>query len=162
MSETARAVTERDANEHAVEWTENGGAQPPSQDSKHEPTGILLIGDHPLYRSALRTVIESRPEFRIVAESTSAVATPAPNVDVVLVDFEEPDRILPLGLSDQSLGDIELRMLVINGKHIVDRGERDGTGGVALRVRPMGCSERSRGDNHFLAVLSSVFGVSNE
>lgn len=59
-----------------------------AQDAPPTPTRILLVGDHPLYRSALRTLIESRNDFRVVAESTSESARADDSVDLVLIDFD--------------------------------------------------------------------------
>lgn len=53
---------------------------------------VLVCGDHFLYRAGLRTIVESSPEFRVVAESTtdvaSVVAALHPDVDLVLIDFD--------------------------------------------------------------------------
>jgi two-component system nitrate/nitrite response regulator NarL len=57
-----------------------------------EQTKVLLCGDHSLYRAALRILVETRDDFRIVAESTCQ-STPLEyalrgQVDLVLMDHE--------------------------------------------------------------------------
>lgn len=57
-----------------------------------DPTKVLLCGDHSLYRAALRILVETRDDFRIVAESTCQ-STPLEyalrgEVDLVLMDHE--------------------------------------------------------------------------
>lgn len=57
-----------------------------------EQTKVLLCGDHSLYRAALRILVETREDFRIVAESTCQ-STPLEyalrgEVDLVLMDHE--------------------------------------------------------------------------
>ena len=61
----------------------------------HRPlsrTKVLLCGDHSLYRAALRILIETRDEFRIVAESTcQATALEYAlrgEVDLILMDHD--------------------------------------------------------------------------
>ncbi|HYK02224.1 MAG TPA: response regulator transcription factor [Thermoanaerobaculia bacterium] len=55
-------------------------------------TKVLLCGDHSLYRAALRILVETRDDFRIVAESTCQ-ATPLEyalrgEIDLILMDHE--------------------------------------------------------------------------
>jgi DNA-binding NarL/FixJ family response regulator len=57
-----------------------------------EQTKVLLCGDHSLYRAALRILVETRDDFKIVAESTCQ-STPLEyalrgEVDLVLMDHE--------------------------------------------------------------------------
>lgn len=55
-------------------------------------TKVLLCGDHSLYRAALRILVETRDDFRIVAESTCQSApleyALRGEVDLVLMDHE--------------------------------------------------------------------------
>lgn len=55
-------------------------------------TRVLLCGDHSLYRAALRILVETRDDFRIVAESTCQSApleyALRGEVDLVLMDHE--------------------------------------------------------------------------
>ena len=55
-----------------------------------ERTKVLLCGDHSLYRAALRVLVETRDEFRIVSESTCQTAeleyALRGEIDVVLLD----------------------------------------------------------------------------
>ncbi|HEX6100034.1 MAG TPA: response regulator transcription factor [Thermoanaerobaculia bacterium] len=65
--------------------------RPPRADQVGQ-TKVLLCGDHSLYRAALRILVETRDEFRIVAESTCQ-ATPLEyalrgEVHLVLMDHE--------------------------------------------------------------------------
>ena len=57
-----------------------------------EPTKVLLCGDHSLYRAALRVLVETRDDFRIVAESTCQAApleyALRGEVDLVLMDHD--------------------------------------------------------------------------
>ncbi|MEA2462445.1 MAG: hypothetical protein QOJ98_192 [Acidobacteriota bacterium] len=57
-----------------------------------EQTKVLLCGDHSLYRAALRILVETRDDFRIVAESTCQSApleyALRGQVDLVLMDHE--------------------------------------------------------------------------
>ena len=55
-------------------------------------TKVLLCGDHSLYRAALRILVETRDDFRIVAESTCQSApleyALRGEIDLVLMDHE--------------------------------------------------------------------------
>lgn len=55
-------------------------------------TRVLLCGSQPLYRSALRILIESRGEFRVLHEAPTALEDvqkiSLDDVDIVLVDFD--------------------------------------------------------------------------
>lgn len=55
-------------------------------------TKVLLCGDHSLYRAALRILVETRPEFRIVGESTCQTTALEyalrGEVDLVLMDHD--------------------------------------------------------------------------
>jgi DNA-binding NarL/FixJ family response regulator len=57
-----------------------------------ERTKVLLCGDHSLYRAALRILVETRDDFRIVAESTCQTVqleyALRGEIDLVLMDHE--------------------------------------------------------------------------
>ena len=57
-----------------------------------QPTRVLLCGDQVVYRSALRSLIESREDFRIVAESANDVPRVEKaletDVELVLIDYD--------------------------------------------------------------------------
>lgn len=57
-----------------------------------ERTKVLLCGDHSLYRAALRILVQTRDDFRIVAESTCEASALEyalrGEVDLVLMDHE--------------------------------------------------------------------------
>lgn len=70
-------------------WTESRETPPPRL---IERTRVLLCGDHSLYRAALRILVQTREDFRIVAESTceSTALEYAlrDEVDLVLMDHD--------------------------------------------------------------------------
>lgn len=71
-------------------WTE--AQELPGRLQSATPTKVLLCGDHSLYRAALRILVETRDDFRIVAESTCH-STPLEyalrgEVDLILMDHE--------------------------------------------------------------------------
>uniref|UniRef100_A0AAU1LZG2 Response regulator transcription factor n=1 Tax=Streptomyces sp. NBC_00148 TaxID=2903626 RepID=A0AAU1LZG2_9ACTN len=57
-----------------------------------EPIGLVLADDHPVVRAGLRAVLDTEPDFRVVAEAATAeraVALAATGVcDVVLMDLQ--------------------------------------------------------------------------
>src|SRR5215212_1083494 len=59
---------------------------------RHERSKVLLCGDHSLYRATLRILVETRDDFRIVAESTcesaALVYALRSEIDLVLMDHE--------------------------------------------------------------------------
>jgi DNA-binding NarL/FixJ family response regulator len=71
-------------------WTE--ARELPPAAGAIERTKVLLCGDHSLYRAALRILVETRDEFRIVAESTCQSSqleyALRGEVDLVLMDHD--------------------------------------------------------------------------
>lgn len=70
-------------------WTE---AHEVVREAPVEPTRVLLCGDQSLYRAALRILVQTREEFRIVAESTCEKAplerALRNEIDLVLMDHD--------------------------------------------------------------------------
>src|SRR6185436_16923599 len=81
-----RAGQEAPSPQSPFSWTEA------REIPRHERTKVLLCGDHSLYRAALRILVETRDDFRIVAESTGDTSALEyalrSEVDLVLMDHE--------------------------------------------------------------------------
>jgi DNA-binding NarL/FixJ family response regulator len=107
-------------------------------------TKVLLCGDHSLYRAALRILVETRDDFRIVAESTCQ-STPLEyalrgEVDLVLMDHElRPATRVQLASLATLLDRIAPRAVVIVTS-VIDPQScltalRHGVAGIVLKAR---------------------------
>ena len=71
----------------------NQSAQPePPTEASPATTRVFLCGDQVLYRSAMRTLIETRPDFKVVAESGTGSAAIEESLktdfDMAVIDFD--------------------------------------------------------------------------
>jgi DNA-binding NarL/FixJ family response regulator len=110
-----------------------------SRTEKHMSTSlikVLLIGDYSIFRSALRMLIETHPDVRVIAE------THDPTVAIDIALEQRPDLILvdlpDLGREDlfQLFQDIKIPVLVLVGQHDVDIYQkclRTGISGLVLK-----------------------------
>jgi DNA-binding NarL/FixJ family response regulator len=107
-------------------------------------TKVLLCGDHSLYRAALRILVETREDFRIVAESTCQ-STPIEyalrgEVDLILMDHElRPSTRTQLASLETLLDRFTPRPVVIVTSVIDPQAcltaLRHGASGIVLKAR---------------------------
>ena len=111
---------------------------------RHERTKVLLCGDHSLYRAALRILVETRDDFRIVAESTcesSALEYALRSeIDLVLMDHElKPATHRQLASLENLLARFAPRPVVIVTSAIdpqaCSTALRHGVSGIVLKAR---------------------------
>ncbi|MBF6170945.1 LuxR C-terminal-related transcriptional regulator [Nocardia blacklockiae] len=78
----------------------DGEAAGAAEVARPAPISVLAVGDHAVFRSGLRAVVESRPDLRYLADTADAAAVPADirrlRPDVALVDLDSAglDRVL--------------------------------------------------------------------
>ena len=108
----------------------------------HAVTRVLLCGDQPLYRSAMRTLVETQPEFRVAAECTNHLVSVqqslATDIEMAVIDFDliwEPghDDVLLDGILQQ----IKPRPIVIVTSDLdpepCQAAMRHGVAGIVLK-----------------------------
>lgn len=120
------------------------------------PTKVLLCGDHSLYRAALRILVETRDDFRIVAESTcqSTALEYAlrGEVDLVLMDHElRPATRAQLAGLAALLGRLAPRPVVVVTSVIDPQACF-----TALRHGVCGIVLKARGEETLLDAMSSA------
>jgi DNA-binding NarL/FixJ family response regulator len=107
-------------------------------------TKVLLCGDHSLYRAALRILVETRDDFRIVAESTWDTAAIeyalSREVDLILMDHElRPSTRAQLASLETLLDRFAPRPVVIVTSVIDPQAcltaLRHGASGIVLKAR---------------------------
>lgn len=65
-------------------------------DKKSDAHSIVLVDDHPIMRQGLRVLIETRPQFKVIGEASTAseglemIISKSP--DLAIVDLSLPDR----------------------------------------------------------------------
>jgi DNA-binding NarL/FixJ family response regulator len=137
-------------------WTEAHELPPGPRPLTHTKTKVLLCGDHSLYRAALRILVETRDDFRIVAESTcqSTALEYAlrGEVDLVLMDHELRASTRAQLASLENLLDIFAPRPVV----IVTSATDPDACRAAIRHGAAGIVLKERGEEMLLDVMSSA------
>lgn len=123
-------------------WTEAHEIPPVGRATAR--TKVLLCGDHSLYRAALRILVETRDDFRIVAEttcqSTALEYALRGEVDLVLMDHDlRPATRTQLASLENLLARIAPRPVVIVTSTVDPQAcltaLRHGAAGIVLKAR---------------------------
>jgi NarL family two-component system response regulator LiaR len=73
---------------------DTSAAEPPSVEKPDKKITILMADDHPLFRKAVRDVLEKRPDFRVIAEANDGEEAVRLAIElmpqVVIIDISMP------------------------------------------------------------------------
>lgn len=137
------APTDRSSSGSADPSSADSSSAGSSSDGAREETRVILVDDHPAIREVLSSVINDRPDMRVVGESASAKETlslveeTSPDVLVVDISLEGADGLsLIRSIRAKTTGVRVIVFSMYDENIFAERAIRAGASGYIMKTKP--------------------------